>query len=319
MSDNNNGWESCMSWDNNGCYRVGTLECMNCENTIVAYIESDTKQYRIGYSDKYWNSKRYRQLVMITDEVIMTNKGYPFNNENLSNEVLNWVAELCGEDFEGENIDYDAYKSYDIEGFNYINVVTDMMYNDTDNESNSFVRLNKNHNKENDVKRVQLGGNAMCLKCGSHCDDEEELICYDCSDKFYCDCCNETCHGEQYSTEDGVVCEYCFENHYATCEECGDSYDREWGRIQYLDEDDLEKYVDGEITTDFPTTSKLEKAKPVLEVLDGWKEDIRGIKNYDELPVNCRKYIEFIEEKIGFPITMVSNGPGREDIIYRNK
>ena len=79
--------------------------------------------YRIGYSDKYWNSKRYRQLVMITDELIMTNKGYPFNNENLSNEVLNWVAELCGEDFEGENIDYDAYKSYDIEGFNYINVV----------------------------------------------------------------------------------------------------------------------------------------------------------------------------------------------------
>ena len=77
--------------------------------------------------------------------------------------------------------------------------------------------------------------------------------------------------------------------------------------------------IDGEITTDFPTTSKLEKAKPVLEVLDGWKEDIRGIKNYDELPVNCRKYIEFIEEKIGFPITMVSNVPGREDIIYRNK
>ena len=116
MSDNNNGWESCMSWDNSGCYRVGTLECMNCENTIVAYIESDTKQYRIGYSDKFWNSKRYRQLVMITDELIMTNKGYPFNNENLSNEVLNWVAELCGEDFEGENIDYDAYKSHDIEG-----------------------------------------------------------------------------------------------------------------------------------------------------------------------------------------------------------
>lgn len=75
--------------------------------------------------------------------------------------------------------------------------------------------------------------------------------------------------------------------------------------------------IDGEITTDFPTTAKLEKAKPVLKVLPGWKEDIRGIKNYDELPENCRKYIEFIEEQIGFPITMVSNGPGRNDIIYR--
>lgn len=75
--------------------------------------------------------------------------------------------------------------------------------------------------------------------------------------------------------------------------------------------------IDGEITTEFPTTSLLEKAKPVIEVLPGWKCDIRGIKNYEDLPENCRKYIEFVEEKIGFPITMVSNGPGREDIIYR--
>lgn len=75
--------------------------------------------------------------------------------------------------------------------------------------------------------------------------------------------------------------------------------------------------IDGKVTTDFPTTSALEKAKPVLEVLPGWKTDIRGIKKYEELPENCRKYIEFIEERIGFPITMVSNGPGRDDIIRR--
>ncbi len=77
--------------------------------------------------------------------------------------------------------------------------------------------------------------------------------------------------------------------------------------------------IDGEVTTDFPVTAKLEKAKPVYKVLPGWKTDIRGIKNYDELPENCRKYVEFIEEQIGFPITMVSNGPGRDDIIIRNK
>ena len=77
--------------------------------------------------------------------------------------------------------------------------------------------------------------------------------------------------------------------------------------------------IDGEITTDFPTTNKLRKARPVYETLPGWKCDIRGIKNYEDLPENCRKYIEFIEEKIGFPITMISNGPGRNDIIYRNK
>ena len=75
--------------------------------------------------------------------------------------------------------------------------------------------------------------------------------------------------------------------------------------------------IDGEVTTEFPTTAKLEKAKPVLKTLPGWKCEIRGIKKYEDLPESFRKYVEFIEEQIGFPITMVSNGPGREDIIYR--
>ncbi|MCR5098629.1 MAG: adenylosuccinate synthase [Lachnospiraceae bacterium] len=75
--------------------------------------------------------------------------------------------------------------------------------------------------------------------------------------------------------------------------------------------------IDGEVTTEFPVTSKLEKAKPVLEKLPGWKCEIRGITNYADLPENCRKYIEFVEEHIGYPITMVSNGPGRHDIILR--
>lgn len=76
--------------------------------------------------------------------------------------------------------------------------------------------------------------------------------------------------------------------------------------------------IDGEVTTDFPLTYKLEKAKPVLKILPGWKCEIRGIREYEALPENCRKYIEFIEGQIGYPITMISNGPGREDIIYRN-
>ena len=75
--------------------------------------------------------------------------------------------------------------------------------------------------------------------------------------------------------------------------------------------------IDGKITKDFPATKDLKKAKPVYEKLPGWKTDIRGIKNYEDLPENCRKYIEFIEKELQVPITMVSNGPGRNDIIYR--
>lgn len=76
--------------------------------------------------------------------------------------------------------------------------------------------------------------------------------------------------------------------------------------------------IDGEVTTEFPVTAKLEKAKPVFKTLPGWKCEIRGIRKYEELPENCRKYIEFIEQQIGYPITMVSNGPSRDDIIYKN-
>lgn len=75
--------------------------------------------------------------------------------------------------------------------------------------------------------------------------------------------------------------------------------------------------IDGQVTREFPTTSKLEKARPVLTRLPGWKCDIRGIKRYQDLPENCRKYIEFVEKEIEAPISMVSNGSGRDDIIMR--
>lgn len=75
--------------------------------------------------------------------------------------------------------------------------------------------------------------------------------------------------------------------------------------------------IDGEVTRDFPTTAKLKKAKPVYQKLPGWKCEIRGIKKYEDLPENCRNYIEFIEKELEVPITLVSNGPGRNEIIRR--
>ena len=75
--------------------------------------------------------------------------------------------------------------------------------------------------------------------------------------------------------------------------------------------------VDGKILKDFPTTPTLNRCKPVLEVLPGWKSDVRGIKKYEDLPENCRKYVEFIYKELGVPVTMVSNGPGRDELIVR--
>lgn len=75
--------------------------------------------------------------------------------------------------------------------------------------------------------------------------------------------------------------------------------------------------IDGRVTTDFPVTPLLNRAKPVYACLDGWKCDLRGIRRYEDLPENARRYIEFIETRIGYPITMISNGPKRDEVIYR--
>lgn len=75
--------------------------------------------------------------------------------------------------------------------------------------------------------------------------------------------------------------------------------------------------VDGKVLRDFPTTPTLERCKPILEVLPGWKCDVRGIRKYEDLPENCRNYVEFIEKQLEVPVTMVSNGPGREELILR--
>lgn len=75
--------------------------------------------------------------------------------------------------------------------------------------------------------------------------------------------------------------------------------------------------IDGKRVDSFPNTNILKKAKPILKIMDGWKCDISKVTKYEDLPLNCRKYIEFAEKEIGVPIKIVSNGPSRNNIIYR--
>ncbi len=89
--------------------------------------------------------------------------------------------------------------------------------------------------------------------------------------------------------------------------------------LGYLDEIPVcvQYDIDGELTSRFPSTARLERAKPVLKKLPGWKCDITGIREFEKLPEEARNYVDEIERLIGFPITYVSNGPAREDIIKR--
>ncbi len=75
--------------------------------------------------------------------------------------------------------------------------------------------------------------------------------------------------------------------------------------------------LDGKQIYDFPTTPDLKRCKPVLTTLKGWHCDIRGIRDFDELPQEAKEYVYFIEKQLGHKIDMVSNGPEREAIIYR--
>jgi adenylosuccinate synthase len=75
--------------------------------------------------------------------------------------------------------------------------------------------------------------------------------------------------------------------------------------------------IDGETTTDFPVPARLEKARPVWHKMPGWRCDISGVRNYEDLPAAARAYVEYIEEFIGIPIRYLSVGSHRECMIAR--
>ena len=81
----------------------------------------------------------------------------------------------------------------------------------------------------------------------------------------------------------------------------------------------VEYLVDGKPTNKFPFTTQLESAKPIIVYLKGWKKDISAVREWKDLPVEAREYVEFIEQAIDCPITYVSVGPERDSIILRKK
>ena len=75
--------------------------------------------------------------------------------------------------------------------------------------------------------------------------------------------------------------------------------------------------IEGTRITQFPATPELIKAKPIVETLPGWLEDISHIRQFDELPPNAQQYVRYIEQRIGVPIRWISVGPRREQLIER--
>lgn len=242
MSDNDNGWTSCMSWEDDGDYRMGTVEMMNSPNTIVAYLKSNDKKFE--WYDHSWNSKLWRTLIVVDPAVIVSVKNYPYEHvectkmcietlRNLVTQNLDWVFPYpCTElkedtvfDFNGEN------KRFTCE--------THRMYNDFGTMPNYGIISDK----LTAATRITYSGITECMHCGStdnFYDDCNYVYCSQCSSGdsssyYVCDECGERYYEDDiYWVEDTPICYHCFADSAVECDICGDYYWKENAHLIYL-------------------------------------------------------------------------------------
>lgn len=183
MSDNNNDWSSCMKWRQRGAYRVGTIEMMNSPYVVCAYLKSDTKELTVPDTDFIWNSKKWRELFIVNDDLIMEIKSYPYANENLTKEAHQMIRDLypAGHFHKSEEI-YPYVNHEYAWGECAFDFYTDMMYNDIyENDLTAYwgcvsTTIDTNYH-------INYSGVAICAYCGkplTESQHEEVLLCEDC-------------------------------------------------------------------------------------------------------------------------------------------
>ena len=243
-SDNDNGWSSCMSWQEEGCYRLGTVEMMNSPMVICAYLKSDVQQMRFnGYE---WPSKKWRAWIIVNKDAILCNRNYPYTNDNLAKECINWVAELAKENLgwefteEIKSVNDWGDDDYQID-FHY---KTNFMYNDF--RDDMWLAVNKN--LKSGYYRINYSGVANCMNCGEEIpwegeQDSSTLCCMSCRNVRFCDEC-----GDSISDSD--------EYYYGPNEEllCPDCYSR---LVTHCDLCDTDIYIDDSIVVSVPININL--------------------------------------------------------------
>lgn len=244
MSDNANNWSSCMSWIDGGCYHTGTVEMMNSNLVICAYLKSDKEfnfspfENKCNDEDWVWNSKKWRQLFYCNKDIIVSGKPYPFKSENLTYIVLNKLRELAKKNWNQE------YK-YGIEQYrdmihintlhkmnlNHIwargirnakhNIIFDTngMYNDMFNDRKTPYWCVRNKVKKNIM--LNLSGKVRCACCGEY--NVINPVDYDYLDEYEREVENLSeddidDYNSQYSGVKRVICRDCYQN--STCDYC---------------------------------------------------------------------------------------------------
>lgn len=236
MSDNASNWTSCMSWQEQGCYRIGSVEMMNSNNVLCCYLESNIKNYYFGASDSEitdewtWNNKKWRELFYVTKDIIVGGKAYPFTNDSFTKVALEKLRELAKENLKWEyTFGPELYLDMVHMGTKYRidrnrewirnktsiknNIIFDTkgMYNDmfNDNDYDYFcVR-----NKVKRAKMISYSGKAPCLCCG------DSVICETDEDDYYDYSDGREAYNERFRNVGNLLCEEC-QDHYS-CSVCG--------------------------------------------------------------------------------------------------
>ena len=239
MSDNANGWESCMNWTQGpGSYRAGTIEMMNSPMVVVAYIT--TKPYYPANTSIEWTSKSWRELIIVHPNTICSVKSYPYYNISFDKALVNWLADLVEEKTEWrynrkkpqESLESRSYieawqDKEDKDNYFLLHFGTNEMYNDFGNTDNyGIFSINPPDNKYH-TSTINYSGLMTCMCCGENgywSDDTETVICEDCEPSIYCCCCDERVNINDAIEVDGEwVCEDCY-NDLHRCMCCEDAH-----------------------------------------------------------------------------------------------
>lgn len=228
MSDNDCGWESCMSWRECGDYRQGTVEMMNSKYVIMAYLKSD-KDVEFTYPVE-WSNKKWRQLFVVSPELLLGIRQYPYDSSDLRGFALNWIRELAI-----KNLGWKQFPTTTVKVNNDTSNIFDNrtvqvrlsmnhMYNDISRDHLSYLSDNV---KDKDVIDIFLSGVSECMICGALNDisDSCDLACDDCGGGYHCEHCGKTLHSDDvYWVEGLCYCEDCYYDYTSTCASCDESY-----------------------------------------------------------------------------------------------
>ena len=221
MSDNSLNWRTCMNWRDEGEYRQGTLEMMNSPCVAVGYLKSKTDfHFADGTtSADAWNNKKWRCLFIIDNNMILSIKNYPYQNNFLTQQVIQQIARVCGwGNVDTHPFEVDVHQQIAQCEDVLICPTAGMMYNDFDS-TDHFIAINPAYTAKSLIDRdYYFSGSSMCVCCGHAIYDQPQdaVMCESCDPITSCACCGNRLHTADddvtWLDEETPLCPYCFKH-----------------------------------------------------------------------------------------------------------